>query len=440
MMRGVQSCVQRRFQFALSCILILLGIAAANAHAAPVERTFQAPRSSVEKALKQLQPAMSGRLPTLDGFALQGEHPLNNYERAFFQCTIHVNSSKAGESVVLVTAKLTAWYKGATASQSGYQLLQSNGRIEADLLDQLADQLSAGVPAVPSPVTPSNREDLNLPAAPGADPKPAVLDTPKLAPVWSKPPESQPASGNGRPDASLQGLQPAAPKTTGKTAADLQAESASLEDVLKSQAHPKNIVAVKKSGTPVVSSPTLNANTLFLASAHDEFEMLDYSGDWVHVRISGLSRGWIWRTSLEMPEGIPDVPLAVATQKPPAADLFLVSRQEKGQFPGDWEPLRGKSVKIISVQKVQENELGGAAAKLEFARALLDSSYDELAKSADLAGLVLIFDSADGGMIAAKLTTIESWKAGRLSDAALWHQCYFDPPEAFLASAAAASR
>jgi hypothetical protein len=42
---------------------------------------------------------------------------------------------------------------------------------------------------------------------------------------------------------------------------------------------------------------------------------------------------------------------------------------------------------------------------------------------------VLIFDSADGGMIAATLSTLQQWKAGRLSDAALWHQCFFDPPE-----------
>ena len=446
MMPGVQRCVLGRFWFALFGTLILLGAAAASAHAAPVERTFQAPRSSVEKALKQLQPATSGRLPTLDGFALQGEHPLNNYERAFFQCTIQVNSTSAGESVVLVSAKLTAWYKGATASQSGYQLLQSNGRIEADLLEQLADQLSAGVPAVPSPASPSNRKDLDLPPAPGALAKPGVpdtrvLDAPKLAPVWSKPPASQPASGNGRPDgrpdASLQGLQPAAPKTSGKTAADLQAETASLEDVLKNQARPKNIVAVKKSGTPVVSSPSLTASALFLATAHDEFELLDYGADWAHVRISGLSRGWIWRTSLEMPEGIPDVAPQDAKSPPAPSELFQVSREETGPFPGDWEPLRGKNVRIISVQKVREEEQGaGATAKLEFAKTLLDQNYDLLAKSSDISGLVLVFDSADGGMVAATIGTIARWKAGALNDAALWHRCYFDPPETFSLSPA----
>ena len=213
----------------------------------------------------------------------------------------------------------------------------------------------------------------------------------------------------------------------------MQAEAASLEEVLKNQAHPKNLVAIKKSGTPVVATPSLNGKTLFLASAHDEFEMLDFNVDWVHVRISGLSRGWIWRTSLEMPEGISDIPQAGASATLVAADLFQVTREETAPFPGDWEPLRGKNVKIISVQKIQENEKdSGARAKLEFAKSLLDKNYAELAaKSQELAGVVLIFDSVDGGMIAATLPTVQQWKAGTLSDAALWHQCYFDPPETF---------
>ena len=222
-------------------------------------------------------------------------------------------------------------------------------------------------------------------------------------------------------------------KPLDKPQSELQAEAASLEEVLKNQAHPKNLVAIKKSGTPVIDSPRLNGKTLFLASARDEFEMLDFNGDWVHVRISGLSRGWIWRTSLEMPEGISDVPLATERATLVAADLFQVTREEIAPFPGDWEPLRGKSVKIISVQKIQENEKdSGASAKLEFARSLLDKTYTELAsKSQELSGIVLIFDSIDGGMIAATIPTVQAWKAGTLNDAAFWHECYFDPPETF---------
>ena len=56
-------------------------------------------------------------------------------------------------------------------------------------------------------------------------------------------------------------------------------------------------------------------------------------------------------------------------------------------FPGDWEPLRGKNVRIISVQKIQENEKdSGAQAKLEFAKSLLDNNYAELAQIAGSGG------------------------------------------------------
>jgi hypothetical protein len=338
---------------------------------------------------------------------------------------------------VRVTAKVTAWYADANASRSGYQLLNSNGRLESDLLDQLSDQLSSGSSAA------ANAGESYPATIPSAPAKRTATDEPTLSAPMPRLPE---AGGAFSPSVGKNSSVPAAPapdaadsRTTQKEAKDARTEVATLEEVLKNQAHPKNLVAIKKSGTPVVGSPSLTGKTLFLASAHDEFEMLDFNADWVHVRISGLSRGWIWRTSLEMPEGIPDVPPAVANSAPTVADLFQVSREETAPFPGDWEPLRGKNVKIISVQKIRENDQeGGARAKLEFAKSLLDKSYDELAKSPEVAGLVLIFDAIDGGMIAATLPTIQRWKAGALSDAALWHQCYFDPPETFSVSSVAA--
>ena len=52
----------------------------------------------------------------------------------------------------------------------------------------------------------------------------------------------------------------------------------------------------------MLTSPNQGAKVLFLAAAEDEFEILDSNPNWVHVRISGLSRGWIRRSSLEMPK------------------------------------------------------------------------------------------------------------------------------------------
>ena len=424
-----------RVTLCLACVVSVLQKASAQNDS--VERTFPESKSTIEKALKELQPSMSGHLPALEGFVETGELPLSRYQRPFYQCAVRVTASAAGGSVVRLSARVTAWYADANSSHSGYRLLASNGRIENDLLDRLSQQLSSKAPsadheetaAISPPAQQPGPNDEPAPAAPA--PQFAGVPSQSVNQHWSALATArQPSDADAGPSASEPKLPPG----------NSRDESATLEEVLKNQAHPKNLVAVKKSGTPVVASASLDAKTLFLATAHDEFEMLDFTGDWVHVRISGLSRGWIWRTSLEMPDGISDIPPTAAYKPTTAADLFQVSREETAPFPGDWVALRGKNVKIISVQKIQENELvGGAAAKLAFAKTLLDKSYAELVKSPDLAGVVLIFDSADGGMIAATLATIRQWKAGTLNDAAMWHHCYFDPPETFAVSSSSAS-
>jgi len=421
---------------------------------AAYERTYPQSKVAVEKALKELQPSLSGRLPTLEGFALASDHPLNRYQRAYFQSAVQVKATASGGSVVRVNTKVTAWYADSTPARSGYQLVPSNGRLESDLLDQLTDLLATG-PGVTSAhessegssgqTFPARTPAAAWPEQPAAAEKSlaakAAAEPTISAPMPQSMENGRPFSSSAEPSLSPQRLADSknSLKPSDQTQTGLQAEAASLEEVLKNQAHPKNLVAIKKTGTPVVATPSLNGKTLFLADAHDEFEMLDFNADWVHVRVSGLSRGWIWRTSLEMPEGISDVPLASASGGRVVVDLFQVSREETATFPGDWEPLRGRNVKIISVQKIQENEKNsGAQAKLEFAKSLLDKSYAELAaRSRDLFGVVLIFDSVDGGMIAATLPTVQAWKAGKLSDAALWHQCFFDPPETFSVSASA---
>ena len=442
-------CARAALWAALPLLVLMVGAGqSGSAQAVPYERTYRQSKSAVEKALKELQPSTSGRLPVLEGFALPGDHPLNRYQRAYYQSAVQVSSTASGGSLVRVNTKVTAWYADSIPSRSGYQLLTSNGRIESDLLDQLTDLLATR----PSATSSGGSSDRSFPASnpPAAAKRPATAEKaienkgvqePTIsAPMPRSPDTGRTFSSSAEAAMSAQqladsknSLKPIDRQATDRTATGLQAEAASLEEVLKNQAHPKNLVAIKKSGTPVVATPSLNGKTLFLASAHDEFEMLDFNVDWVHVRISGLSRGWIWRTSLEMPEGISDIPQAGASAKLVAADLFQVTREETAPFPGDWEPLRGKNVKIISVQKIQENEKdSGARAKLEFAKSLLDKNYADLAaKSQELAGVVLIFDSVDGGMIAATLPTVQQWKAGTLSDAALWHQCYFDPPETF---------
>jgi len=434
----------KRVALALACVgLISLLATPGSAQTTPAQRTFSQSKAAIEKALQKLQPELSGRLPVLDGFAQAGAYPLDRYQRGYFQSTVDIKSTPGG-SIVTVTTKITAWYADPAQKKSGYQLLTSNGRVEGDLLDQLEDQLAANAPTTPETTVasaPAKTAPATNPALPPST-KPTVQpesasDSAIAAPAPNADKTLAAAMNRSLADTERQ-LSPA----TDRPDRELQSEAQNLEEILKNTAHPKNLVAVKKSGTPVVATPSISAKPEFLASLHDEFELLDFNADWVHVRISGLSRGWIWRDSVEMPDGIADTDVPGKSGLPAAADLFHVTREETAPFPGDWEPLRSKNVKIISVQKIDEAGGNvGAKEKLEFTKFLLEKSAKEMAqKSPALEGVVVIFDSADGGMIAATAGTLQQWIAGNLTDSAMWHKCFFDPPETFDSSAPSASK
>ena len=129
--------------------LVLLGMAVAAcaqvsyAQGNGYERTFPQSKATIEKMLQEIPTA--GRLPVLDGFAVSSSaaHPLDRYRRGYYESKFQVIAAPGGGSVVRVVVEVTAWYADPVAAKSGYQLLTSNGRIEGDVLDQLADQLAA---------------------------------------------------------------------------------------------------------------------------------------------------------------------------------------------------------------------------------------------------------------------------------------------------------
>jgi hypothetical protein len=150
------------------------------------------------------------------------------------------------------------------------------------------------------------------------------------------------------------------------------------------------------------------------------------------VRISGLSRGWIRRSSLELPEAGTPIAASSDSPRPAGAPTFQVKDEQTSTFPGAWEPLRGKTVRILTVQKAGGSS--NANAKMDFAKSLFEKEYAELAKApGTTAGVVLIFDSEDGGMVAAPVLALRAWKDGTLSDQAFWRRCFLDPPEMFAA-------
>lgn len=390
------------------------------------ERTFSQSKLTIERALKGLQPT-SGRLPTLEGFVQAGNRNLNQFQRGYYECDVTITASTSGGSRVHVTAKITAWHQGGTAAASGYETLPSNGRLESDLLDQLSDALPGGSAEAGSTRAnvgpPSHsRSWSSSPAYPGS-PEPTVA-----APMPQLPSLNNPLTGSAMsaPSKSKPSAEPADQQNADQRLASLLSEEKSLEEVLRNQSHPTNLVAVKEHGAPVLASPSEGGKVLFTAAPEDEFEVLDENVSWVHVRISGLSRGWIARSNLEIPNGAD--PSRSASAAP--SDAFHVTNQQIVQFPGDWEPLRGKTVKIVSVQAASDAVVGWRA-KRDYARTIFLKDYEALAASGGESGEVLIYDAQDGGMLAATLDSVKKLRDKTITDDDFWKSCYFDPPETF---------
>jgi len=442
-MRRAVAASARGTHVTIGWMLVLLGLMSySKAQTVPYERTFSQPKAAVDKAVKELQSSAAGRLPVLDGFVVPADRPLDRFQRGYYQCTVDVISLPSGGTQVRVSAKITSWYADPVATKSGYQVLPSNGRLEADFLDRLEEALGK-VPAAKSPppsppaVKPKNKTDASAPAISAPQPQDTVPGEPIV---------SSKTAGLTSPfkTGTISSEDELASLATRKAVTDrhieeLTKEAKNLEEILRNQSHPSNLVVVK-SGTPVLVSPNEGAKVMLQASAEDEFEMLDDNASWVHIRISGLSRGWIRRSSVEMPEASASqpesqpAPAAAQTAAGPSGQPpFQVEREQITSFPGDWGPLRGKTVKIISVQEATgKTSDTGSRAKLEFAKSVFDREYAELTKSSNTtAGVVLVFDAEDGGMMATTLPVLQQWKAGTLSDEALWRRCYFDPPEMF---------
>ena len=416
-----------REQQLLSCLVFLiLSIALprmATAQAVPYAGTFAKSKEEVDKALKDMQAYTGQKLPVVDGFVATGDQPLNRFERAFYQFSIDLLPGASAGTVVRVTAKITAWYADPDPWKSGYQVLPSNGRLELDLLDRLREKLegkSSAATARPDVQAPKPKLDLStgVPSSLSSSRSPAAAGP------------ATPASGDPGNDevAALRIKREAEEKRVQQLNAELQ----SLQEIQRNQARPLNLVVVKNNGTPVLARPAASAHLLFTAAANDEFEFLNAEGEWIHVQISGVSRGYIRRNSLELPDtvaarlGSPNG--AAATEK---LDLFRIAREETSTFPGDWEMLRGKPVKIYTVQPVsQDLKETKASAKLNFALSIFQRFAADAAAPV-VEGAVVIFDSADGGIIAATRANVQQLVDGSLSRDNFWKQSYLEPPDAF---------
>jgi hypothetical protein len=418
---------------ALLAILLCWGTTA-GAQGLGVERIYAHSQDAVEKAVAQIRPTAKGRIPLLEGFVGSTDQPLERYTSGFYECSIKVSPASSGGTLVRVTAKVTAWYTDSNPARSGYRSLPSNGRLETDLLDRLSEALdpgsSQGANGPPSPPEPAPSSLIRPPDAPLSAHPVSGAGAPLGLPAPAggarlEGPGAAGAPGSAAPGSALEREQ------AEKHASEMRGLAQNLEEILRNQAHPDNLAAVRKSGTPVHTRPQSNAPVLFSAEAQDEFQILEVQPAWVHVQISGASRGWIRREQVELPEGFTESPGKTKEGGATPGVTFRVTHESVSVFPGKWPPLRGKTVTAISVEPTA-GEASSAREKRAYAKSLLEAEYAKVAAGGDLvAGIVIVFDAADGGQIAATIEDIHRLKDGRISEAAFWQQCSLDPPEAF---------
>jgi hypothetical protein len=443
----------------LLAIFVVAGHAAAQAK--PVARTFSNPISEVQQVVDDVKSSSSGRLPILEGFVDVGDQPLNGYERGYYVCTLQVLPAANGGATVQVTSKITAWYTDPESARSGYRELNSNGHVETDLLDRIEDALAHKA----TPHAPGSTIRIP-PAGPMYTPPPANQPSPKTPATAAAPATPQPAansSPNG--ESSSNKNAPAAPALPGRTAntpaatpanaaageslesiqarraiaeeraRQISADIKGLEEIQQNQVRPVDLVIVTKPGVSVFSKPEEGAPVLFTADQEDEFQILGLEGAWVHVEISGASRGWMRRSQVELPSSYggsgATKATATAAASPATADLFKVAREETNTFSGKWDPLQGKTVRVVWVEPA-EGASSSPAEKRKFAKYLLLKAYKDMASSDQkVFGVVVVFDSADGGQIAATMESLKALQDGSTSDAAFWKAASLDPPEAF---------
>jgi len=404
----------------IPALILTVCLQSASGQAVPYARSYAKPKNEVEQALKELQAYSGQKLPTLEGFVAPPAKPPERYERGFYQFAIELLPGDEGTTIVRLSAKVTAWYADRDVTKSGYEVLVSNGRLELDLLDRLQEKLT-GKPVDPPATVNSNvqtpRPKLDLSGVPGASVPPPP------APVVAKTPDEVAALRTKRVIAE-------------KRVQQLTEELKSLEEIKHNQAHQQNLVIVSKSATPLYAKAAEGSRVLFQAAVNDEFEFLDMEGEWVHVSISGDSRGYLRQSGVQLPESV--AARLHATASGPEAKFagFRIEREEMSSFPGDWSGLKGKTVKIYTVQPLTENpKETGASVRLNYALVLFEKGWKESATVPPLPdGVVVIFDAADGGIAGATLADIQKVASGALSREAFWTQSYLDPPEAFHAA------
>src|SRR5215469_4654759 len=364
----------KRTRRTIACVVFcaVVSVSIANAQNIYQERTVHATKDVVERALRDLHVEGGAKLPTLEGFATAAGDALDKYQRGYYSYSIKLGSVSSAETTVRVSAQITAWYKGDSAADSGYRVLPSNGRLESDLLDNLGEALkstslhtsSTAVTAPNAPAWPPGDRSSNRPDAPSSTHQSSILKSAVTASSISPSPQDSPDW--------------AADDAAERRAQKLIEQANSLRDILRNQTRPSNLAVIKEFKTPILERPLEGSKTVLIADAEDEFQLVDTAGDWVHVQVSGVSRGWLRRDQVDVPAASAASVSASENDRGSSdrAPSFHQTREEILVFPGKWGPLDGKKVKIIWIQPLDQKSFGREP-KLKLVESVFRNSFND---------------------------------------------------------------
>ena len=361
------------------CVLAFAFAAVTMCHAqaqSAVERTYGYSQGNVQAAVRELRASEGGRLPVLDGFVLRSGVPLSQFERPYFELLVDVVSVSAEQTLVRVSAKITAWYSDSEPSRSEYRALKSNGRLEADFLDRLDDALKKKGPEIPEKPTPKaslggSLKDEIARVSPGVALSSRVAAYPP--PDAAAPSASTPGPSLTVPETTTATATAALPESLGSLneevaqlrsereeieqgRAELDKEIKRLEEITQKQVVLSDLVAVNISGTAVRDRPADDGQLLFRGEVEDEYKFLEKRGEWIRVRLEGNTQAWVRSSAVtilaenEKPAGGVDKPAAGAGPSSESAPEFEVVREQVQPFSGDWPRLKGKQVLFVFAQ------------------------------------------------------------------------------------------
>jgi hypothetical protein len=360
-------------------LLILAACAAAEDAPGRREREFPYPPAIVETALRQLGAYTGARLPSLDGFIKTERTQLPHYQQPYYEYKIGLAPTPSDHTLVKVKANVSAWYEDLDAHQSGYQALESNGRLETDLLDRLGDYLVKNLSKI-------------------------VIDPQELAKRIHS--VRQQRARSERHVAELE-----------KQVQELSA---------KSQSDPPEYVSASKSSIPILNAPQEHSSVLLQTQAEDEFEVLEHRGPWLRVRLQDSQSGWVKGMLMKSNRTV------AHESDPTAAQGFTIIREVPDTFSGDWPRLKDKQVLYIWAGP-ESSVANATGSKLHFAENIFRERYREAVHNSQnaAAGIVVIFLDQRGGVAAAALEDIAHWTDGTLTLSAFLKKCSLDPPGAF---------